>query len=157
MANWLKRLGRQAGWFAAALVVSASLTAVPAGAQVPQQYAAELARKLVVAEQFLKDNGFSRAAGPFAGGLEQRRSAQFDVTLRAGLDYRIVGVCDSRCTDLDLKLYDPSGNEVAEDVLQDSVPVLQIRPVSTGSYAIDVDMARCGGPACWYAFNVYSR
>ena len=152
MNGWLKRGG-------ALFAALALLAAAPAAAQVPDPYARELAHKLAQAEQVLSESGYSRAAGPFAGGLAPRESRTYTVTLRAGLDYRVIGVCDSRCGDIDLRLYDPSHNQIAQDVLDDNIPVLQVRPASTGGYQIEVDMYRCSAAPspCWYAFNVYSR
>jgi hypothetical protein len=133
------------------------LLASPAAAQVPDPYARELARKLSHAEVVLTENGYARAAGPFAGGLDQGRAQRRSIMLRAGQDYRIVGVCDERCRDLDMRLYDPNGQVIAQDVLADDVPVIHIRPGFTGQHTIEVAMTRCSGSPCWYAFNVYSR
>ncbi len=149
MGSWARKL-------AAALAVLV-LTALPAAAQVPDPFARELAQKLARAETLLSERGYARAAGPFAGGLEQRQGRRFTVMLRAGQDYRIVAVCDERCDDLDMRLYSPTNQLVAEEVLEDSVPVIHVRPVVTGNYTIETVMVRCGAAQCWYAFNVYSR
>lgn len=149
MGFWAKRV--------AAALSAFALLATPAAAQVPDPFARELAQKLGRAETILRDNGYMRAAGPFAGGLEQRHGRRFTITLRAGLDYRIVGVCDSSCEDLDLRLYDPNDALIAEDTLQDNVPVIHVRPSVTGAYTIEAIMYRCTAARCWYAFNVYSR
>lgn len=147
--SWVKR-----GAVAAAMLL---LLGAPAAAQVPDPYARELASQLAQAETILSDNGFSRAAGPFAGGLGQRLNRRFQVTMRAGQDYRVLGVCDSRCRDLDLRLYDMNGALVSQDVLTDDVPVLQVRPRTTGVHTIEVAMFHCAATPCYFAFNVYSR
>lgn len=128
----------------------------PAAAQVPQPYADELLQRLAEAEH-VDEMDFARAAGPFSGGLAPQQSRRYTITLRAGRDYRIFGVCDSRCSDIDLRLYDPSGAEIAEDTVSDSVPLLRVRPFVTGPHVVEVDMYRCSAAPCWYAFNVYSR
>ena len=129
----------------------------PAAAQVPDPFARELAEGLARVEHVLSDNGYQRAAGPFAGGLAERQGRRFPVTLRAGQDYRIVGVCDSRCADLDLRLYDSNNVLVAQDVQRDSVPVLHVRPQATGPHTIEVIMYQCRSAPCYFAFNVYSN
>lgn len=149
MASWAK--------MAAAALAALALLAGPAAAQVPDPFARELAQKLARAETILADQGYARAAGPFAGGLREAEGRRFIVTLRAGQDYRIVGVCDERCRDLDLRLYDADQRMIAEDVLQDAVPVIHVRPYATGQYAIEAIMHGCSAAPCWYAFNVYSR
>ena len=137
----------------AALVLLAS----PAAAQVPDPYARELARKLAHAEVALNEAVYARAAGPFAGGLDQAQAVRRTIMLRAGQDYRIVGVCDDRCTDLDLRLSDPRGQVIAQDAFADGVWTFHVQPAFTGDHVIEVAMVRCSGSPCWYAFNVYSR
>jgi hypothetical protein len=124
---------------------------------VPDPFARDLARKLAHAEVVLSENGYARAAGPFAGSLVQPRGQSRSITLRAGQDYRIVAVCDERCQDLDLRLVDPNGQTIGEDVLPDSVPVIHVQPRVTGQHTIEVVMQRCTAASCWYALNVYSR
>lgn len=141
---------------AAAAALALLLTA-PASAQVPDPYARQLAQQLAQAEQLLTQEGYSRVAGPFAGGLGQRLTQRYQVTLRAGQDYRILGVCDARCSDVDLRLFDPRNVMLTEDVLADDIPILTVRPYTTGQHTIEVIMHRCTGAPCYFAFNVYAR
>lgn len=137
--------------------VALALLASPASAQVPDPFARDLAQQLARAENVLSQEGYGRAAGPFAGGLSQRNSRRYNVTLRAGQDYRIVGVCDSRCGDIDLRVFDQNNAVIAQDLLDDRVPVVQVRPRVTGQYGIELSMYACGAQPCWYAVNVYAR
>lgn len=149
MGSWVKRAGTA--------LAALALTALPAAAQVPDPFARELAQRLSRGEELLVSNGYSRAAGPFPGGLAERGSRRNTVMLRAGQDYRIFGVCNSRCRDLDLRVFGPRGELVEQDVLDDAIPVVHIRPTVTGNYDIEALMQRCGAATCWFAFNVYSR
>jgi hypothetical protein len=149
MVSWVKKT-------AAGMAVLAFLTGT-AAAQVPDPYARELAQRLARAEIPLSENGYARAAGPFAGGLPQQRARRFRVMLRAGQDYRIVGVCDRRCRDLDLRLFTAGNRLIAQDLQNDAAPVIHVRPLATGNYDIEAVMAQCDDAPCWFAFNVYSR
>ena len=149
MFSWVKK--------AAAGLAALAILAGSAQAQVPDPYARELAQRLTRAEALLTENGYARAAGPFAGGMPERRARRYTVMLRAGQDYRIVGVCESRCGNLDLRLFAANYQLVAQDVLRDAVPVIHVRPVATGNYDIEAIMAQCNEAPCWFAFNVYSR
>lgn len=149
MGSWAKRAAVALGLLA--------LTALPAAAQVPDVFARELAGKLARAESLLTENGYARAAGPFPGALSDNQSRRQTVMLRAGQDYRIVGVCDSNCGDFDIRVFDANNRLIAQDVLQDNVPVVHVVPNATGQYSIEPTMARCAVQQCWYAFNVYSR
>ena len=149
MVSWVKKT-------AAALAALAFLTGT-AAAQVPDPFARELAQRLTAAEVPLAERGYARAAGPFAGGLADNRARRFTVLLRAGQDYRVVGVCDRRCDNLDLRLFSADDQLIAQDVLGDAVPVIHVRPTVTGNYDIEAGMAQCNQAPCWFAFNVYSR
>lgn len=142
----------------AGAAVAVFLLAAPAGAQVPDPYARELAGRLARADQLVGEANYSRAAGPFAGGLRRGEARRFSLTLRAGQEYRIVGVCDQRCRDMNLRLFDANGVLVREDVLRDTVPTMEVRPNATGVHEIEVLMPACAaaGP-CFFAFNVYAR
>jgi hypothetical protein len=149
MLSWVKK--------AAAGLAALAVLAGSAEAQVPDPFARELAQRLTRAEALLTENGYARAAGPFAAGLPERRARRFTVMLRAGQDYRIVGVCDHRCSDLNLRLFAANNQLIAQDVLRDAVPVIHVRPIATGNYDIEASMAQCAEAPCWFAFNVYSR
>jgi hypothetical protein len=148
--RWVQMLAAAA----AALV----LLGPPAGAQVPDPFARELAQRLARSDEVVGEYNYSRAAGPFAGGLRLRESRRFEVMLRAGMDYRIVGVCDARCRNLDIRVLDANGFQVGEDMLRDAVPTIDLRPPVTGVHTIEVLMPACAAAgACYFAFNVYSR
>lgn len=150
MASWAKG--------AAATLAVLCLMASPAAAQqVPDAFARELAGKLAAAEGPLTQRGYARAAGPFAGALPDGQSRRQQVMLRAGQDYRLVGVCDESCGDFNIRVFDANNQMVAQDVLADKVPVVHVVPQATGQFTIEPMMARCGVAQCWYAFNVYSR
>jgi hypothetical protein len=140
----------------AALAMAAGSSA---SAQVPPQFTRELSQRLAEAGRVVGEGGYMRAAGPFVGGLATQQSRRYTLTLRAGQDYRVIAVCDSRCGDIDLRLYDANGNQIAEDTLNDNVPRLAIRPPATGAHTIEIDMYQCAASPepCWYALNVYTR
>jgi hypothetical protein len=142
---------------AAAFAALALSIGAAASAQVPDPFARELAQRLTRAETAVTNDGFMLAAGPFAGALPQRMARQININLRAGQEYRFVGVCDARCTDIDLRVLDPSGQVVAEDSADDDTPIVHVRATVTGAHRVEVAMYNCAADQCWYAFNVYSR
>ncbi|WP_395645732.1 hypothetical protein [Terricaulis sp.] len=138
------------------LALLAAALAPAATAQVPDPYARDLAQRLAHVESVMSDEDYMRAAGPFFGPLSTGGGRRFTMNLRAGQEYRIVGVCDGRCSDLDLRAVF-AGQVVAEDLAPDVTPVLHIQPRVTGPYEVQALMVRCRGDPCWFAFNVYSR
>ena len=142
--------------FAAACALLLMVSA-PASAQVPDPFARELAQALTRVDGVVYPQGFSRAAGPFPGSLSQGQSRRVPLMLRAGQTYSVVGVCDRRCGDFDLRLYDPNGALVTQDVHNDAEPELVVNLRVTGTYQIEALMSRCAVATCFYAFNIYSR
>lgn len=103
------------------------------------------------------DQGYAHAAGPLAGSLASQRVTQLPLTLRVGQQVRIVGVCDQNCADLDIRVLDPQGGVVAEDVRDNARPAVDLRARHYGAHTIEVGMADCEAPRCRFAVNVYTR
>jgi hypothetical protein len=80
--------------------------------------------------------------------LAEGARQDYNVTLIAGVPYKIAGVCDNDCPDLDIKLLDSSGNELANDSLTDSLPIVTYRPGQSGSYRVRVVMYDCNVSPC---------
>lgn len=146
------------GWKSVAAGLAAlALLASGAAAQVPGPRANELILGLQDQQSGI-GMGFARAAGPLYGDLASGGSREFPVTLRAGHDYTIAGVCDGRCVDLDLRIVDATaGALVAVDAEPDATPQTHVRPEMTGQHVIVVEMAACNAPSCWFAVNIYQR
>jgi hypothetical protein len=142
-------------WIAAAAF--AVCVIAPAAAQIPDPFARELARTLARLDQVQNQNAFSRAAGPFGGGLAEGQGQRFTLSLRAGQSYRIVGICDARCGDMDLRLFDPNGALITQDIAPNAAPMINVNPALTGAYTVEASIAQCGAAHCYFAFNVYAR
>jgi hypothetical protein len=80
--------------------------------------------------------------------LNEGASQDYNVTMIAGVPYKIAGVCDNDCPDLDIKLLDGSGNELASDSLTDSLPIVTYRPGQSGTYRVRVVMYDCNVAPC---------
>jgi hypothetical protein len=86
--------------------------------------------------------------------------------LAAGEHYFITVACDLNCTDIDLYVKGPNGQEVAADfrvralteekegLLEDHATVEFIAPL-TGSYEALLKVERCSAPRCNWAFIVF--
>lgn len=79
------------------------------------------------------------------------------VYLSAGSLYRIVGVCDNDCTDVDLSLEDSHRTVVASDVLKDDQPIISYAPSTSATYWIRPTMAICNANPCGYGIGVLVR
>ena len=77
--------------------------------------------------------------------------------LDGGTQYMLVGVCDQDCSDMDLVIYDPNGNEVDNDLLDDDNPVLQLAPRNDGRYRVKVSIPACSANPCRYGVGVWAK
>jgi hypothetical protein len=94
---------------------------------------------------------------PFSGGLQQGQTWNVPAHLQPGIDYRIVGVCDRDCADLDLIVYDPQGAAITQDTSTTSQPVVGVQPAYAGAFTVQVQMYNCTVEPCYYAIALYGR
>ncbi len=108
----------------------------------------------------LKNNGYSRVDGVTKVGLlKDGEYTNLDVTLVVGREYRLVGVCDQDCGDLDMKLYNKNGTLVASDTSTDDIPLVDVSPVSAGDYTLKLSMADCTNSrsGCYYGVTLLRK
>ncbi|MDK4683842.1 hypothetical protein [Kingella negevensis] len=74
--------------------------------------------------------------------LAQGKTATHTVRLTKGANYRIYGDCDDNCSDLNLGLF-ANGEVIDKDYGDDDIPMLNITPSKTQTYAVHATMAAC--------------
>jgi hypothetical protein len=148
MSSWVRKAG--------AALIAVALAAAPVASAQPD-LRDFLTRQLDNREPENAEDGFAHAAGPLAGALASGGVAALPLTLRAGQEVRIAGVCDEACEDLDLRILNPRGEIVGSDTRGNDHPVVDLRAEMFGPHTIQVDMARCDAPRCRFAVNVYTR
>ncbi|MBW4652039.1 MAG: hypothetical protein KME20_03125 [Kaiparowitsia implicata GSE-PSE-MK54-09C] len=79
------------------------------------------------------------------GWLSSGESIAYEGYLFA--DEAVAAMCDDNCYDLDMYLYDAeTGDLVASDVLEDSVPIV-VAPYE-GNFLVELVMVSCGAEPC---------
>jgi hypothetical protein len=131
----------------------ASQPTAPSG-DTPQ---AIILAQLRQAHAALGQQGFQIVDEPFSGGLQRGQTWNVPAQLNAGVDYRVVGVCDRDCADLDLIVFDEQGATVTQDTSTSSQPVVAIQPGYSGTFTIQVLMYNCSVEPCYYAIALYGR
>jgi hypothetical protein len=129
--------------------------AQPVAAQ--PDYRAQILSRLYEVEQAFAAQGFQRMGDPTTGQLRQGEHFNMPATLEVGGEYRIIGVCDGDCGDLDLALYDENNNLISQDNLVDATPIVSASPQWTGGFTVQAVMHQCSVEPCYYALVVYSR
>jgi len=116
----------------------------------------QVADQLRRAGQALEQQGYHMRSDPMVGSLNQGEADPLWVGLREGVQYALVGVCDSACTNLDLRLMDDASHEVAVS-LDSGPPVLRVTPANRTKYRLRVIMTACSHSPCRYSVGVYER
>lgn len=142
------------------LLISCSLAvAMPAAGQGSRpmgRWDREVAAQLARAARPLEEQGYTRRSEPSLGSLNQGETDSMTIGLREGGEYALVGVCDSACTDLDLRLFDESSHELAV-ALNPGTPILRITVPRTSKYRLRVVMTACSHSPCRYGVGVFGK
>ena len=97
-------------------------------------------------------------ARSIVGMLPAEGTVVVEAMLRAGVRYTVVGVCDSDCVDLDLRVHSPGGEEVlGEDVNTDDVPIVTFVAPEDGPHPVTVVMSDCKAELCYFGVKVLAR
>ncbi len=137
-------------------LVIAGLLVLAVG-QAQAQYLEDIHNRLQDLLETYESDGYGKAVDDHTGSLEASTRETLTLSLQAGVDYKMVAVCDEDCSDIDLRLRDPNGNEIDEDVLTDALPILNATASRSGSYSLDVIMVTCSVEPCFYGVGVYRR
>jgi hypothetical protein len=121
------------------------------------QWSQQVVRLLNQAASMATDQGMRRTHSPYIGSLREGATSGHTLQLNRGTSYSLIGVCDNDCSDLDLRLFDSSGREVAADVLTDDTPVVNVTPRRSGTYTVRAIMTSCSSEPCRYGIGVYGR
>ena len=121
------------------------------------QWEAVVRAQLNTAGQEEQNNGYQMSHEIFMGRLDDDANESLTIPLDGGNEYILIGKCDQDCSDLDLTIYDPNGNEVASDLATDDSPTLHIKSAVNGNYRLKVAMPACRVNPCRYGVGVWSR
>jgi hypothetical protein len=133
------------------------LLLVPGTATAQNEYEQQVLDILSEVSGFAMEQGYAQTGDKFVAALEESASGNHYVNLTAGRDYVMVAVCDVDCSDIDLHLYSPDGEEVGADTEPDDVPVIELGHVGGGRHRLEVGMYACSSEPCFYAVGVYVK
>ncbi len=122
---------------------------------------AKRAELITLTKGYLDSASGQLAVGFLPAGIEDEVVAlqpngahRWDVALRAGVSYRIIGVCDNECSNLDMEVHDAGGNVVGVDVLDDDVPLVNVAPATDQTYTVRLIMKTCTVAPCYSGARV---
>lgn len=126
-------------------------------AREPSEYEALVRNQLEHFSSGMVEEGYQRTHGHRIGGLDQGKTEEFLIRLKAGTTYGIAGFCDGDCTDLDLAVLGSESEPVAQDVETDDHPAVDIDVTKSGLFRIRVSMPGCSQDPCIYGVAVFGK
>ena len=115
------------------------------------------AQMLSIKSAAFSEDRFEETHNDKYDSLDEDDSDTLTFTLKEGMEYRIYGVCDNDCSDLDMTLYDENDNEIAEDATTDDIPIVQVSPKWTGKFSLEVEMYECDDEPCFYGIAILGK
>lgn len=142
---------------ALAASVASLVLASPVAAQ--SDYFRTLITSLLQGQHGYED--FARADIPdWIGELrraDQNRQVEVTIQLEAGKTYRVIGVCDNDCTNMDMEVFDAAGASVGINTSIDDHPYIEITPEVAGSYRVHPWVVECRARPCYGGVRVLMR
>lgn len=92
----------------------------------------------------------------FIGDRHHRFSMTLSVMLRGGVTYALVGACDDDCYELNFRLFDAAGREVARDTRPHDNPVVKVMPCRTQVYQLRVVTSSRTPGHCSFGIGLYA-
>lgn len=137
--------------------LSLLITGIGVAQAQPNPFLANVRDQLREAGRAAEGAGYRLSHDPFTGKLRPRDAEFITITLRAGVSYIIVAVCDQDCRDMDLRLFDENRNLVSEDMSPDAIPVVSVTPRRTATFRIQAIMSHCAARDCLYGVGAFAR
>ena len=132
------------------------LAPIPTTARAQSKWREQVTEQVDHAAKLLKERGYSKT-DIFDGSLDHDASGSLTLSLRAGRQYALLGVCDVDCNDLDLRLYGLNDIEIESDVEEDDVPVIMITPERDGKFRLKITMVECETSPCFYGVGLFVK
>lgn len=135
-------------------IAAAALAAVGMTPAIAQQSAIDA--QLTRLSGVMDGRNMAQASRDLTGSLRNGQRTDWTIYLVKEVDYRIHGVCDNDCRDLDLILLDERGNEISQDTSTDDIPIVNARPKWTGRFTLRVLMEDCKISPCNYGVRFFA-
>jgi len=123
---------------------------LPLTSSAQDQWETEVRAQLTMIEALVESEGYTRYGNVTVDSMRDDATDTFTVRLQGGHNYKIIGVCDTDCGDIDFVIYDEDGDKIDEDVSTDDVPIVSVSPRWDAKYELRVKMYDCTQNPCRY-------
>jgi len=120
-------------------------------------YEGQVRYQLDSAHRAFERQGYTRTVEAHVARIDANARERFTIDLEAGTEYQLMATCDNDCTDVDLFLYDPSGELLDSDQLADDIPIVSVVPTKSGRYTLEGLMYECETSFCYIGIGAWAR
>ena len=125
----------------------------PAPPRADEFHSERLEQVLDTAGRMVRTRGFERSGEDARGFLVDRDSRVREVAMKAGTCYVMLGAASAALRELDLRVYDADGGEVAQDGQTGARAAVRYCPAQSGTYYLAV---RASAGSGLYAVRKYA-
>ncbi len=129
---------------------------VPIALSAQSRWDRQIDARLTRAKGTLQGRAYRPAGIAGRGTLNTGESATFSITLPAGAEIALTGVCDDDCADLDLALA-TNGYDIDAARGSGNSPIVRVTPATSTTYTVTVRMASCRVNPCWFAVGIFRQ
>lgn len=119
--------------------------AVTEGVRADEFRSARVSATIEAAARVVRTRGFSNEGEEWRGFLLEQGTQVRSMSMRTGSCYVVVGSGSSALRELDLRIFDGDGAEVARDAEQGSVAAMRFCPAESGTYFVAARAAAGSG------------
>ena len=127
------------------------------GGRAERSPAREVSDQLTLIAPMLLIRGYTAAGDVKSGQAAQAQSGTQEFTLEQGVTYLVTARCDAACSNVDLQLTDDAGQVLQSDMDDDDYPTVSFTAPKSGTYRVNVRMARCVAQSCAYGVALFRR
>lgn len=121
-------------------------------AGVPAEFQQGLSRYLDnYARQLVPNATRINSVPDLYAALQPQTEHRWQIQLRGGQTYAVLGACDDDCNDVDLVVEGPDTRALGADVENDDYPIVGFRPQADGIYSVRIVLQTCTAAPCYVA------
>jgi hypothetical protein len=122
-----------------------------------QNYSSQVQFQFRIIKTFAESVGYQEAHKVLLSSLRDDAEETQNLQLEGGWEYRVMGLCDADCSDIDLFVSDPSGTQVGSDTGTSDAPIVNFSAPRDGRYQVRVRMAACSNQPCYYGVAAFGK
>lgn len=120
------------------------------------EYTDQVKAQFALVRMVAQNEGWRETHDNMFGNLRSGQTKTYNLTLRSGMSYKLIGACDNDCSDLDLFLY-RDGVKVADDAKTDGLPIVEFNPRRTRQFKLKARMYTCRRNPCYYGIMILGK